>query len=340
MRRHVVLIALILSIGFLVYKFESVSSERHDRPAVVDEGVVVTPPRQRFSPGDRISPVRAALSPTPAGEPDSDADAKCWEHINDQLRTNGYLESMRPKLDRIVGAWFYAEDRPELKTDETSTPGRFFQALAESGLLSGRELEPNHEHARKLLRDVADEDRLNSAPLLFAALLAEKDGDKAAADRLFEEAKRRPNYHSYVTDFTRASVSEMKSVDDWFEAASVNSRIPVPEMGELAKFLKTRDSAAIALSMIRNYPFEKEKPVSDVDYFPLEYAFGMSILKVVDPASTTLFPGYKEILKKSLEANGEGELSEFWISPAKYGCDTRALEPMLAAYLARLRAMK
>jgi hypothetical protein len=340
MRRHLVLIALVLSIALLIYKFESISSAAHARPAAIDEGSPIEPtPRPHYAKGDHTSAVRAALSPTPVADT-NEADSKCWERINDQIRTNGYIDSIRPKLDAVVGPWFYEDEKSEPKADETSTPGRFFQALGESGLLEGRSLDPKNEHAMKLFRDVADDDRGNSAPLLFAAVLAEKNGDKVQADRLFEEAKTRPKFNVYMTQFARVPVDNMKSVEDWFEATSVNSRIPVPSMTALSKFLKTRDSASIASAMIQNYPFAKDKPVLEIDFFPLEYAIGLNVLKSVDPQSATLFPDYKTVLRKSMETSFEEADSFFWQSPSKYGCDLHVLEASLATYQARLHSNK
>ncbi len=343
-KRALILVAAVIGLALLVYGFRVASETPRSRGTSLLEGSTQPPqppPRQAVpSEAKFLVASKDSTLKTPEDSETDLADNRCWERLDDQIRTNRYIETIRPRLNRFVGPWFHDESNTDVSANETSIQGRFFQALAEGGLLEGRTLSPNYDHALKLLREVAAEDRSNSAPILFAAVLADSQGDTPTASRLFEEAKRRRSFNAYVLDFNREVFRDMKTPEDWIESINVTSRTPMPRYPVLVSFLRNRDSASIAKAMISNFPADESEPLFDLDWLAIEYVIGLGTLQALDPAAASKHMPFKELLHRSAAQANARPGFDFFQHPSKYGCDAKAIEPTLELMKEHLAAQK
>lgn len=248
--------------------------------------------------------------------------SECYAKIADEIRTNGYLAQRKPALDAVVGSWYYERKAPD---DESSTSGKFFEALAKANLLSGapEQDQPKDVEALKLLMQVAAEDRDNAAPWVYAAIIAERNADPQGAQTNLAVARTKTKYDSYLTTFAQTLYKDVKHPADYYEAVGVWSQVPVPSTSELAHILQTNKEAGTAVAHLLTQKQPSEPDLLDIDVVPIEYSVGRSTLNKFEPGNG--LPSLGELMRRAPAS----EKIDIMDNPEKYGCDISKLQPAI-----------
>lgn len=206
---------------------------------------------------------------------------KCWEKIREQYQESPhFIVENRQRLRAVVGEWFYVKDNAERveSTDETSLPGMFFLALAKAGLLDGLKMQTNEQQALALLQRVSEADPGNSAPLLYAAIIEGRMGNRAHRDELLSELSKTLYFDSYLKDFTYALYSGVRSPSDLLVAQQIWSTVPVPNYLALKDLVKEASQFRIAEQLIRDGLRLDRERSEDLSWIPIEYELGKKLL--------------------------------------------------------------
>lgn len=236
-------------------------------------------------------------------------EKSCWERIRDQYQMNpDYLERNHPRLDNVVGSWYYANSdaNADVDEEESSPQGKFFLALAKSGLLAGVKIKQDEEQALILLEEVAVADPQNSAPLLYAAIIEYRRGNKTRAEELLNEASRKTYFESYLKDFTSALFYEVNTPSDLLAAQEIWSRVPVPDYVSLRKLLEGSQQPNIAQQLVNDGLRVDRERMADMSWIPIEYSVGKKLLDSYGVGAK--IPDYRDLLLKhpsALEENGD-----------------------------------
>ena len=256
----------------------------------------------------------------------NDPYSKCLEKtFRNFPQGAGSLAFMARQHQGLVGDWIYNFSRqggPE--PQENSTEGKFLLALAKAGLLRTSRVTSDSSGALVLLEEVANEDPQNSAPLVFAAMIADKQGDRVAVQKLLKGLPATSRFDTYVSKITRRVWDQVRTGEDFFTAELMGPKSAQIDTLALEEFLVKRKLNVIAEQLIAEL---KQNPqgVADVD-FPRYWIGGVTgILKSM---------GYKaEFLKardkfeSSLDGSSFGRKAS---DEFKKVCDVRVYDPMVA----------
>lgn len=259
----------------------------------------------------------------------------CWEKINSQLTSNKFEHFLRGGLDSYVGAWFFSEIDGEKARSPDTKEGKFLFALAKAQLLEGSKLEKNEDEAIMLLEEVIQLDPKNSAPLLFAAIIESNRGNQAKANRFLQLAQPTDHFNSYITDVSKFIFSQVRSPEDLVESYEIWSQLPVPRIVALKEFLQTRGGKKFAHQMVEQGLNDKAL-LLDMEWFPLEYAVGRSVLVHLEPKKT--LPTYQEVLQRKHKLqplNGEQVYEHL-----QKNCDVSPLLPVVDFFQNRFSKIK
>jgi hypothetical protein len=256
-------------------------------------------------------------------DPD-EALTKCWEKLHAQHQTGSLHARLRSVLDPVVGTWYYStekEDLPFLR-DEPSASGKFFLALEKANLLNGMTGDGDDGRALELLEEAARLDPENAAPYFFGAIIAERNGDHVKAVELADQAETAARFDSYLTSFTRALFSEVRTPSDLMDAYGIWGRAPIPDYGELRKFLvkfqRPHAAQQMAVAALKN-----PGPLMDIDWNGIEYAIAKSVLDTLGEGSG--YPAYRDLLRERQAADALNASKVF--EELEKTCDESSLIP-------------
>lgn len=266
-----------------------------------------------------------------------DSQTDCWTIIASRYKADAqfkYKENNKPRIDNIVGDWFYKPAK-EFKDNmsERSASGKFFLALAKANLLSGFETKTNLQkqaEALQLLNEVSSLDTNNSAPLLFAAIIKQQQGLSEEADDLLQQANSKSKFNSYMKDVVRSLYGSANTVEELLSAIGLYSSVPIPNYSLLNSFLLETHNIIIAQQLVADGINENSK-IPDVDWLSVEYAIGNSILEKL--GANKNLATYKELYEEKrllLVSNQSDRLPDG-------SCNLQALENQLQFYKEHLK---
>ncbi len=252
-----------------------------------------------------------------------DEETKCWEKINSQIASNEFLPRNRDILNKVVGPWY--DSNSESVKPEGSIQGRFLLALARADLLQGRHLQVDNDEALMLLEDVIDEDPTNSAPFLYAAIIARRTGQLERATYFLSRAKASNHFDSYVTDYSRTLFAQVQTSSDLIEAISNWAQAPIPDYVALKDMLIINEDTQFAHQLLAGGLTEGK---IDLDWIPVEYAIGRAVLEKTHSAAP--YPSYRDLIganRKKLQMF-DGELMSNLI---RSSCNVDSLAPLVSS---------
>lgn len=334
-KRVVGTLVLIIVIAALFYFSQDNSRLEKSSTAISSKRLHLKKGLEHFKSRKTSSPFSPdSLSTTSIKEPSTPEDSKgglCWKKIISELEDQAFRTSNNLFLKDLVGEWYFAEDS---KTSAESAPfveGKFMLALARAGLLDGREILTDEEEALKLLSEVSESDPKNSAPILYAAIIESRRGNSERAEELFAQAQKSEFFDSYITAISKSIFSRVRTPSDLLQAYGIWSTLPIPDYTALKGFLKERDAKTFALQLIKS-GLDDESLISEIEWFPLDYAVGKSLLDALNPKNT--LPTYRDILKRKNEQNLVSVDKLYF--ELKSMCDISSLNPMVDLLQRRL----
>lgn len=253
------------------------------------------------------------------------------EKINSDLEDDDFRASNAHFLRNLVGDWYFFKDDKISVENVSSSEGKFILALARAGLLEGKKIQTDEEEALKLLSEVSEIDPKNSAPLLYAAIIENRRGHLERAKNLFAQAQKSELFDSYMTTISKSIFSQVRTPSDLVQAYEMWSTLPIPDYLALKGFLKERDGKIFVRQLMKS-GLDKESLINDIEWFPLEYAVGKSLLDTMNPKNK--LPTYRDILKRKNEqilVNADKLYSELQAT-----CDISSLNPMVDLLRRRL----
>lgn len=258
-------------------------------------------------------------------------DSSCWKKINSELETQNYLATENRLLRELIGEWYFSNDD---KTPVENTPapeGKFILALARAGLLDGKKIQTNDDEAVKLLDEVSKADPKNSAPLLYAAIIESRRGDKDRAEKLFIQAQQSEIFDSYITTILKSIFSQVRTPSDLIQAYGIGSALAIPDYLSLKGFLKNRDGGMFAHQLLKD-GLDDNSILIDIEWSPLEYVVGKLLADTFEPNNR--LPSYREIMRKK---NAQSLITANMLnSELESTCDISALYPMVDVIRNRL----
>lgn len=179
-----------------------------------------------------------------------------------------------------------------------------------------------------MLDEVVQLDPQNSAPLLYAATIESRRGNGDRAKDLYERAEKSEFFNSYILSISESIFSQVRTPADLVLAIEAWSTLPVPNYLPLREILKQNNGKMFARQMLRS-GLDNDVAVSDIEWFPLEYAVGNALLNDLEPNNK--FPPLSQIWKRKME-----NYPDQMIRLMKTDCDLASLEPMAAQLRKRI----
>lgn len=264
---------------------------------------------------------------TPLSE--DNKEVSCWEKISPELSNQDFTATN--SLGRLVGDWYFSKN-PETPIENASTAeGKFILALARAGLLEGKKVQIDEDEALKLLSEVSELDPKNSAPFLYAAIIEDRRGNHKRSDEFFSQAQNSEMFDSYITTISKTIFSQVQTSSDLVQAYGMWSTLAIPDYLSLKKFLKKHHGKKFVHQLLKN-GLDPESIINDIEWFPLEYAVGKSLLDSMEPENK--LPPYREMLKQKNDqslVNADKLYSELQST-----CDVSVLYPMVDLMRKRL----
>lgn len=313
----------------------SIGAERSRRLELIEERIRLATEKASSSP----SPTAKAPPAKTASQPKA-PEKSCWERIRDQFQTSpDYLAESSQRLKDIVGPWYYANSNthPSGNIEEFSLQGKFFLALAKADLLKGTKVVQDEDSALRLLEQVAAADPQNSAPLLFAAIIENRRGNRERSKEFLKETNRSSHFNSYLKDFTFALFDGVRTPSDLLTAQEIWSTAPVPDYMALREILKESKQQNVASQLVEDGLRIDRDRITDLSWIPIEYAVGKRLLDSYGKG--TDMPEYRDLLQQhpsTLEQSGERIVSKLDST-----CDIKSIEDeveTVRTYLNQVRA--
>jgi hypothetical protein len=265
---------------------------------------------------------------------DSFISPECEKTLKDHYGTGSFAERKRPLLDKFVGHWYYeskvqydGRDKPE-----TSYQGKFLLALAKAHLLSPQKVDVvNEAEALALLYEVIAADPTNSAPVMYAALLEHRKkhtANEAALLKLFTSTN---HFNNYFTEFSKEIYNNVNSLDEYVAAIGVTSETPVPDYKALRDYVPAPYQKKLALQLMSD-GLNPTHLLSDVEWMPLSYATGKSLMNKVEPKNK--FPKFSDVMAQKLKNQSQPSKAD---EKRMHDCDFSGLEPLFSFLKERLR---
>ena len=221
---------------------------------------------------------------------------KCWDQLEEQIKSNSYNQTIRDQMESLVGSWFYTKDNANvLPEKEMSNQGNFFLALAKAGFYLRYKNFRDDAAALRLLDRVAQADSGNSAPYIFMSVIYDRMGDKKNAAIFFKKAESRKYFDSYLPKLAYEIFRKVSSPLDYVEAVLIVVTIPLTDISLLQKFFKNKNSKIIAQQMV-NSLFSVDNRLVASPFVPFDYINGKRMLDKIEPQNR--YPSYKAISKK------------------------------------------
>lgn len=234
------------------------------------------------------------------------------------------MAESRQRLNDIVGDWYYNHSEMDsgVIAEEFSPQGKFFLALAKAGLLEGFKIDPDAESALMLLEQVAAADPQNSAPLLYAAIIENKLGNRERAEELLKKGNQSSHFDSYLKDFTFALFDGVRTPSDLLAAHEIWSMAPVPNYNELREILTESPQSNVENQLVKDGLRLDRNRITDLSWSPIEYAIGKKLLDSYGAGQN--IPEYRDLLRKhpsTLATSGERVTSKLDST-----CDLESIE--------------
>lgn len=205
---------------------------------------------------------------------------------------NPRLVEMRKDMTRqyedLVGSWISSNNMDSLSgVQENSNAGRYLLALAKSGFIVGFKFKRDDnlkeryraqiQEATVLLDQVIEADPENSAPLVAAAILQYLLQNPERTDQYLAKIRTTTRYDTYLGEITSRVWSQVRTGEDYFNAAIITMTKPMIDQEAIREFLKAKKLAQVAQQMTNSY-IKKTTPLADVDFEIFEYSIGKQVL--------------------------------------------------------------
>lgn len=229
--------------------------------------------------------------------------AECWKKYEAEMTSKNNLPTGKDFDSRLpVGDWILKKGPlPGEPSPNQSRGDLLLLALAHGGTLSGNQNEgKNPKLALKILEDLSSADPRNSAPILLAAGILLKNGEKTEALELVRQAEQNTSrFDSYLMETTRAILLEAETPYEMVRAIEIVSAMPIADYGQLRELLKETKAVQIAEQMMANGSNERNA-IELVEWIPIEYMIGhRAVEEIRGPAG---LPNRKELWDKKRKA--------------------------------------
>ncbi|MCM2281899.1 MAG: tetratricopeptide repeat protein [Bdellovibrionaceae bacterium] len=255
----------------------------------------------------------------------SDDEEACWKKVESQFLPNEFIDYSRTHWNDSIGGWYFANNIEHAVAPQVSVAGRFLYGLARAGLLDGKEIERNDQEALEELAEVSAVDPTNAAPWLYAAIVEARGGNTRQASRFLKLALSTTRFDSYLHEVTTAIFERVKTEGDLVEAVAVWSRSPIPNYTVIREFVRGQMGAEKIGLMMMNDGLNPDRLVSDLDWFPIEYAIGKKILD--DVGSKGRYPDHQSLLHIKAQRSPIS-LDQSWRA-LRENCNIRSLAPIV-----------
>jgi hypothetical protein len=220
----------------------------------------------------------------------------CLSYLHDQIEDYDlFMRRLESHVGSQVGSWYFYHDEDLSKVQESSASGLFLLGLANAGLLEGSPAQPDIPRAMENLKAAHELDPKNSAPLIFLAYLADQRDDPETAKKYRAQITSASHFESYILPLANAVYDTIESPSDYMNTVQVWSGASIPNYTVLSKYLKEQKLAKVADQMVNAQNFEGE---ADLDFFFIEGAIGISVIKKLQPERTESLPSMQEVMKR------------------------------------------
>jgi hypothetical protein len=325
-RRFVIItLAVLLILGGVFFAFYSPS------PALKNVRSQAFQVINRTTVGRPAPPTRALASvPTSESDEEEPAAFDCLSYLRAQVEDYDlFLRRLDRRFGNQVGSWYFYHDEDLGQVEETSAAGLFLLGLANAGLLEGNHSEPNLPRAMELLNRARELDPKNSAPLVYLAYLADQRGDATTAEDLRSQIASTTHFNSYILSLSRAVHGSIESPSDYINVIQVWSSASIPNYEVLRKSLRDEKLTRVAEQMVAAQNFKGEQ---DLDYFLVEGAIAVSVLKKLHPERSDSLPSIQNVIHRLKHENSD---FNFW-QIAEKDCELSKLEPVIKRLSERL----
>lgn len=248
--------------------------------------------------------------------------ADCYARIGSQMEQSDFSTRKKEKLQHLVDSWILKGDShwPDVE-NEAHFINTFYRALASADLLKG-DFEFNHIDPIPLLIKLSKMEPGNSAPLVFLALIYEKQDNSAQVEKYVEAIKKTRYFDSHFVEFTRALEDMSENLEDTFTALGLINRLPIPNYTSVQKFAVKYELQKLGYQLIEaNYA--KTAQMDLVNTNAIEYVVGVQILKNLGIQHR--YPSRQEFLEKLKSTFAE--IKPYWDDVFK-NCDLTAITPI------------
>lgn len=248
--------------------------------------------------GERVQRTPASSKPAaPSAESDFQmelsTDSLCWKNLLAQSDETGFRDRFYKNVAPLIGKWPFEKEKAEAATidpaaskdaEVDSSPAHFFlSALAQEGSLVGTpaKTSSNKNNTEKALHGFLKAHRLdprNSAPLLYAATLAESLGRSEQAEELLNQAQSTDRFDTYLGDIGAALFREVRSPSDMIAALNLLQHFPATDHSRLKKFLIEKKAYEFGHQMMAA-SLDPERTIEGVEFMALDYAFGAVVVR-------------------------------------------------------------
>lgn len=324
-KHRISLASLVLVCGFLAYRFlEKNSTGQQQAPfsqpltvnPLVKDSEVATENLQT-----PISSASATVANFAAG-------SDCLEKVEHELfageNHTQYQKRLKQALRSSVGEWFYIANAAADLTQIQSKSEKFFYALASANLLIGLKTKVplNHDLALKLLTEVYSEDRNNSAPLLYAAIVYEQLGKFSVARELINRALEQSTYFdTYVLNFSRTLALASESAEDFYRSTTILASHPVPDHLKLRDLILKYKLRKISEQLIQD-ALDKNKLLAEYEWSLIDYTIGVATLKKLSPEYK--LPRFQDLMSQKNRMNDFNP--EKFFEEFQKNCDMKFVE--------------
>lgn len=260
---------------------------------------------------------------------------ECMERINSQIGHENFLIKYEKDLNKDWDSWIINKKATSLPDgfDSGREGNLFLTALAQVGLLKGRELPLNELDAFDHLSFIHQQNNDNSAPLIFMGIIAERNSKKnAELKNIFTNIAMTKYFNSFMGDLSRSIVEHVTDPAEFVGAFALVSELPIPDYIAVQKFITKHKLDLVAHQLVKaNY--SPDRQAEFLDWFAIEYAVGIKALNNLKIAHE--FPESREYIREKAKANPI--VPESLNAEIEKSCDLRTFEPAvenLKKYLA------
>lgn len=265
-------------------------------------------------------------------DPEESKKINCFARLASQMEQTDFSTRKKERLQTLVDSWILNSDSHwPLLEKEGHFLNTFYTALAAAELLEGDFEFKNTIDPIALLKNLSLKEPNNSAPLVFLAMIYEKQGRRSETKKIIAAIKKTTYFDSHLLDFVRTLEEMSENIEDTILASGLFARIPIPSYSKLWTFAIKHKLSNLGHQMIAAN-FTENSQLDFVNTISIEYISGTHILKKLEIQHN--YPSRQEYQLKLKKTFDETKLP--WEELEKK-CDLASFMPF---YQHRLKFLK